>query len=60
MKYPIVSREGSPLQVVRVPMLTGSSNNYGWILHDVATGTTAAVDPAEPPPVVEALQERCA
>jgi hydroxyacylglutathione hydrolase len=38
-----------------VPVL---SDNYIWLLHDPETGATAAVDPAEAEPVLEALDEK--
>jgi hydroxyacylglutathione hydrolase len=37
-----------------VPIL---SDNYAWLLRDSATGATAIVDPAEPQPVIEALEK---
>ena len=40
------------LQIHRLPVL---QDNYIWLLHDPATGVTAAVDPAEAEPVLEAL-----
>ncbi|KAG2482739.1 hypothetical protein HYH03_018334 [Edaphochlamys debaryana] len=49
------SPAGSPLEVVRVPAL---SDNYIWLLHDPASGTTGVVDPAEEEPVVAALAQR--
>ncbi len=36
-----------------VPIL---SDNYAWLLRDSATGATAIVDPAEPKPVIAALE----
>lgn len=50
-----VSEAGAPLEVVRVPML---SDNYGWLLHERASGITAVVDPAEAAPVNAVLQQR--
>ncbi len=38
----------------RVPIL---SDNYAWLLRDSATGATAIVDPAEPRPVIAALEK---
>jgi selenophosphate synthetase-related protein len=52
-----VSKEGSALEVVRVPMFR---DNYGWILRDLSSGNVAAVDPAEHNVIQEALEERCA
>ena len=37
-----------------VPIL---SDNYAWLLRDSATGATAIVDPAEPKPVIAALEQ---
>jgi hydroxyacylglutathione hydrolase len=37
-----------------VPIL---SDNYAWLLRDSATGATAIVDPAEPRPIVAALEQ---
>lgn len=42
------------LLIERVPCLR---DNYSWLLHDVSTGLTAVVDPAEEKPVVAALQK---
>ena len=36
------------------------SDNYGWLLRDTSSGEVAAVDPAEPSVVQEALDERYA
>ena len=41
------------LTVVPVAVL---SNNYVWLLHDDASGETAAVDPSVGPPVLEAAE----
>lgn len=40
-----------PLEIVRVPVL---SDNYAWLLHDAATGATAALDPGEAQPLLGA------
>lgn len=45
------------MDVVRVPMFTLDSN-YGWILRDRATGVVAAVDPAAPDLIQQALDDR--
>ena len=47
------------MDVVRVPMFTLDSN-YGWILRDRATGVVAAVDPAAPDLIQQALDDRYA
>ena len=36
------------------------SDNYGWILRNAESGEIAAVDPAEPDTIEQALDERCA
>lgn len=43
------------LEIVRVPVL---SDNYSWLLHDVGTGHTAALDPGEAQPLLDAAAER--
>ena len=43
------------LDVVAVPIL---SDNYVWLAHEPASGTTVVVDPGEAPPVLAALAER--
>ena len=43
------------LEIVLVPAL---SDNYAYLAHDTETGDTAAIDPAEAPPVEDALKER--
>jgi len=43
----------APLDILVFPML---SDNYGFLLHDPASGQTAVVDPAEPEPVLAACQ----
>ena len=43
------------LEIVLVPAL---SDNYVYLAHDADTGDTAVVDPAEAPPVQEALKAR--
>jgi hydroxyacylglutathione hydrolase len=42
------------ISVQPVPIL---SDNYAWLLRDVASGATAVVDPAEVAPVVAAIEE---
>lgn len=37
-----------------VPIL---SDNYAWLLRDSATGATAIVDPADPKPIIAALEQ---
>jgi hydroxyacylglutathione hydrolase len=43
------------LEIVAVPVLT---DNYVWLLHDSASGETAAVDPSVAEPVLEAAAAR--
>ncbi len=43
------------LQILLIPVLT---DNYIYLLHDEASGKTAAVDPALAEPVLAALQEK--
>lgn len=43
------------LEIVQIPVL---SDNYVYLLHDAATGTTAAVDPAVAAPVLQAIAAR--
>ena len=43
------------VDIVRIPAL---SDNYIWLVHDAASGETAAVDPAEAAPVLEAAAAR--
>jgi hydroxyacylglutathione hydrolase len=43
------------MEIVLVPLLT---DNYGYLLHDSATGATAAVDPSEAAPVLDAASKR--
>ena len=43
------------LQVVAVPVLT---DNYVWLIHNDATGETAAVDPSVADPVLDAVKAR--
>ena len=43
------------LEIVQVPVL---GDNYVYLAHDVATGDTAAVDPALAGPVMTALENR--
>jgi hydroxyacylglutathione hydrolase len=44
-----------PLEIVTVPCL---SDNYAFLAHDDATGTTAVVDVPEAAPILAALDER--
>ena len=44
-----------PLEIVVFPML---SDNYGFLIHDAATGATAVVDPAEAAPALAACKAR--
>ncbi len=48
-----VSRAG--LEIIVFPML---SDNYGFLVHDPATGDTAVVDPAEAAPVLAVCAEK--
>lgn len=43
-----------PITAQSVPIL---SDNYAWLLRDSATGAVAIVDPAEPKPVIAALEK---
>lgn len=43
------------LEIIQIPALT---DNYIYLLHEPVSGETAAVDPAETGPVVEALQKQ--
>jgi hydroxyacylglutathione hydrolase len=43
------------MEIALVPLLT---DNYGYLLHDSATGATAAVDPSEAAPVLAAASKR--
>lgn len=45
----------SSLEIVQIPVLL---DNYIYLLHDVATGSTAVVDPAVEGPVLDQLSER--
>lgn len=45
----------TPLEIVRVPVL---SDNYAWLMHDVESGETVAVDPGEAQPVLAAAAMR--
>ncbi|NBS16750.1 MAG: hydroxyacylglutathione hydrolase [Gammaproteobacteria bacterium] len=45
----------SSLEIVQIPVLR---DNYVYLLHDVATGSTAVVDPSVPEPVLDQLSER--
>ena len=44
-----------PLEIVVFPML---SDNYGFLIHDPASGATAVVDPAEAAPTLAACTAR--
>ena len=41
------------IEVTPIPIL---SDNYAWLLRDTQTGTTAIVDPADPAPVITAIE----
>lgn len=43
------------LEIEQIPVL---SDNYVYLLHEPSSGATAAVDPAVPEPVLEALRRR--
>jgi hydroxyacylglutathione hydrolase len=43
------------MQIALVPLLT---DNYGYLLHDPASGATAIVDPSEAGPVLAAAEAR--
>ena len=45
----------TPLEIVRIPVL---SDNYVWLVHDVASGETAVVDPAVADPVLAEAERR--
>lgn len=45
----------APMEIIQIPVLT---DNYIYLLHDDASGMTAAVDPAEAMPVMEILDSR--
>ncbi len=45
----------SALEIVRIPAL---SDNYVWLVHDAASGTTVAIDPSEAAPVIAAAEAR--
>jgi hypothetical protein len=47
--------QNSVIDILRVPMF---ESNYGWILRDKKTGKVAAVDPAQPDAIQEALESR--
>lgn len=44
-----------PLEIIQIPAL---NDNYNYLLHDRATGKTAAVDPSEAEPTRRALEQR--
>lgn len=44
-----------PLELVTIPCL---SDNYAYLIHDDATGTTALVDAPEPGPILAELEQR--
>lgn len=46
---------GSPLEIVTVPVLT---DNYVWLIHEPASGETAAVDPSVADPVLAAVSDK--
>ncbi len=46
---------GAGLTIVPVPVLR---DNYVWLIHDQASGETAAVDPSVGPPVLDAAEAR--
>jgi len=46
---------GAGLTIVRVPCL---SDNYGWLIHDPATQSTAVVDTPEAKPYQDEMQKR--
>jgi hydroxyacylglutathione hydrolase len=43
------------MQIALVPLLT---DNYGYLLHDTASGATGVVDPSEAAPVLAAVQAK--
>ncbi len=43
------------LDIAVIPLL---KDNYGYLVHDTATGKTAAVDPSVAPPMLAAAKER--
>lgn len=43
------------LEIVRVPVL---SDNYSWLVHDAASGTTMVIDPGEAQPVLDTAAAR--
>lgn len=45
----------SELDIAVIPLLR---DNYGYLLHDAATGTTGAVDPSEAQPMLDAAAAR--
>lgn len=45
----------SSLEIVAVPVLT---DNYVWLIHDAASGETAAVDPSVADPVLDTVGEK--
>ena len=47
-----------PLEIVTLPTLTGSMNNYNFLLHDSDTGQTALVDAPEDDGIAAALKHR--
>jgi glyoxylase-like metal-dependent hydrolase (beta-lactamase superfamily II) len=50
-----LSTRAAAVQIVQFPAL---KDNYGFLLHDAATGATAAVDTPEVGPILKALQSR--
>src|SRR5262245_63638146 len=43
------------LEIAVIPLL---KDNYGYLIHDAASGQTAALDPSVAPPMLEAAKER--
>lgn len=47
-----------PLEIVTLPTLTGSMNNYNFLIHDSETGQTALVDAPEDDGIAAELKKR--
>lgn len=47
-----------PLDIVTLPTLTGSMNNYNFLIHDTETGQTALVDAPEDGAIAAELKRR--
>ena len=47
-----------PLEIVTLPTLTGSMNNYNFLIHDTGTGLTALVDAPEDDGIAAELKRR--